>query len=109
MLNILLIFMFLLVSSMAYAKSNPKQALQASIDSLINQFKMLGGDAIEVVSGSQRKDENLSMAKHVLDFELAVSADSDYHGPEKLGVQPGKIPDPNYLCQSVREAGLIPT
>lgn len=103
MLSILLIIMFLLVSSMAYAKSIPKQALQASIDSLINQFKMLGGDAIEAVSGSQRKDQNLNMAKHALDFELAVFTGSDYHRPENPRVEPGKLPDRYYRCQSVSQ------
>ncbi len=74
---------------------------------LFEEFKMLGGDAIEAISGSHSKDENLLMAKHALDFELPVSAGSDYHGPEKPWIQLGKLPDPYYRCQPIWEAGLL--
>ena len=73
---------------------------------LFKEFKALGGDALEVVSGSHGKDENLSMAKHALDFELPVSVGSDYHGPEKPWIQLGKLPEFYYRCQPVWEAGL---
>lgn len=74
---------------------------------LFKEFKNLGGDAIEAVSGSQSKDENLTMAKHALDFELPVSAGSDYHGPEKPWVQLGRLPEAYYRCQPVWETGLF--
>lgn len=73
---------------------------------LFQEFKKLRGDAIEAVSGSHGKDENLTMAKHALDFELPVSVGSDYHGPEKPWIQLGRLPEVYYRCQPVWEAGL---
>lgn len=74
---------------------------------LFKEFKALGGDAIEAVSGSQSKDENLSMAKHAIDLELPVSAGSDYHGPEKPWIQLGAMPSLYYRARPVWKAGLI--
>jgi len=73
---------------------------------LLKEFKGLGADGIEVVSGSQSKDENQAMAQHALDFKLPASQGSDYHGPEKPWVQLGKLPPMHYRCTPIWEAGL---
>ncbi|MEE9448352.1 MAG: PHP domain-containing protein [Arenicellales bacterium] len=68
---------------------------------LFSEFKALGGNAIEVISGSQSKDENHAMALHALDFDLPASQGSDFHGPEKPWVQLGHMPEMYYRCQPV--------
>ena len=73
---------------------------------LFKALKVLGVDGIEVVSGSHSKDENQAMAQHALDFELAASQGSDYHGPEKPWVKLGRLPPMHYRCTPIWEAGL---
>lgn len=58
---------------------------------LIAEFKEIGGEALEVVSGSQSSDENQTMARHARDFELLGSAGSDYHGPESPWTGLGRV------------------
>lgn len=79
---------------------------RSKLRGLFKEFQSLGGNAIEAVSGSHAKDENLTMAKHALDFELPVSAGSDYHGPEKPWIKLGKLASPYYRCQPIWDADL---
>ena len=79
---------------------------RSKLRGLFKEFKALGGNAIEAISGSHGKDENLTMAKHALDFELPISAGSDYHGPEKPWIQLGKLATPYYRCQPIWDADL---
>ncbi len=73
---------------------------------LFAKFKQMGGEGIEVVSGSQSKEENHTMAQHALDFDFAASAGSDYHGPEKPWVQLGRLPELYYRCTPIWESQL---
>ncbi|MES9899946.1 MAG: PHP domain-containing protein [Sedimenticola sp.] len=59
---------------------------------LIAEFIEVGGEALEVVSGSHSRDENFTMARHAKDFGLMGSAGSDYHGPETSWNELGRIP-----------------
>lgn len=59
---------------------------------LIGQFRELGGEGIEVVSGSHSRDEAFVFARHARDSQLLASAGSDYHGPEKPWIQLGALP-----------------
>ena len=59
---------------------------------LIGQFQELGGEGIEVVSGSHNRDEAFVFARHARDNQLLASAGSDYHGPEKPWIQLGALP-----------------
>lgn len=59
---------------------------------LIGQFQELGGEGIEVVSGSHSRDEAFVFARHARDNRLLASAGSDYHGPEKPWIQLGALP-----------------
>lgn len=70
---------------------------------LIDEFMQLGGQGIEVVSGSHSKDECYSMAKHARDFNLLASAGSDFHGPENPWIELGRLPDLPDGCQPVWE------
>jgi predicted metal-dependent phosphoesterase TrpH len=58
---------------------------------LIADFKELGGEGFEVCSGSHSKDDVNTMAQHARDFDLLVSAGSDFHGPENPWVNLGQL------------------
>lgn len=73
---------------------------------LLEEFKALGANGIEVVSGSHSLNENHSMAQHALDLSLPASQGSDYHGPEKPWVKLGKLPPLHYRCTPIWKAGL---
>jgi 3',5'-nucleoside bisphosphate phosphatase len=63
---------------------------------LLGEFAELGGDGLEVVSGSHSRGDNFSMAQLANKFGLLASAGSDYHGPEHPWVELGrleKLPD----------------
>lgn len=68
---------------------------------LIAEFKELGGDALEVVSGSHSRDECFTMAKYAKDSGLLASAGSDFHGPENPWIELGRLPDLPHNCDPV--------
>jgi 3',5'-nucleoside bisphosphate phosphatase len=59
---------------------------------LLGEFRELGGEAVEVVSGSHSRDDCIAMAKHTGDFNLLASAGSDFHNPENPWVTLGRLP-----------------
>jgi predicted metal-dependent phosphoesterase TrpH len=59
---------------------------------LFAEFKALGGEAIEVISGSHSRDDMVAMAKHAADFDLLASAGSDFHNPELPWIVLGRLP-----------------
>lgn len=69
---------------------------------LIDEFKQLGGRAIEVVSGSNQDRGQIDMiAKIAEKTGLLASVGSDFHAPEYAWNQPGKLsPLPDY-CNPV--------
>lgn len=68
---------------------------------LIGAFRELGGEAIEVVSGSHSRDEYFTMAHHARDFGLMASAGSDYHGPEHPWLVLGRLPQLPDGCRPI--------
>lgn len=63
---------------------------------LLDEFTALGGEGLEVVSGSHSRGDNFNMAQLAKKFGLLASAGSDYHGPENPWVELGrleKLPD----------------
>lgn len=66
---------------------------------LLGEFRELGGEGLEVVSGSHSRDDCFTMARHARDFGLAASAGSDYHGPENPWIQLGKLPALPHGCR----------
>jgi hypothetical protein len=68
---------------------------------LLGDFKALGGEGMEVVSGSHSKDECYTMARHAVDFGLLASAGSDYHGPENPWLELGRMPDMPPTCTPI--------
>ena len=59
---------------------------------LLGEFKAGGGEAIEVLSGSQTLDLGQRLARLAQEFDLLASAGSDYHGPDKPWVELGRLP-----------------
>ncbi|OOZ14537.1 phosphatase [Solemya velum gill symbiont] len=70
---------------------------------LIGEFQELGGEAIEVVSGSHSKDECYTMARHAKDFDLHASTGSDFHTPENQWVELGRLMPLPVGCKPVWE------
>lgn len=59
---------------------------------LFDEFKSLGGAAIEVVTGSHTPQQYRDYAKLVREFGFLASRGADYHGPGESPFQPGKLP-----------------
>lgn len=58
---------------------------------LLGEFVELGGEGLEVVSGSHSRGDNYSMAQLAGRFGLLASVGSDYHGPEHPWVELGRL------------------
>lgn len=61
-------------------------------DALFEQFKRLGGDAIEVVTGSHTPEQYQYYANVAQRFDFAVSCGSDFHGPGEGRFDIGGLP-----------------
>ena len=68
---------------------------------LLEEFRELGGEGLEVVSGSHSPDDYRTMARHAADFDLLASAGSDYHGPENPWIELGRLPELPAGCRPV--------
>ncbi|MCW9088328.1 MAG: PHP domain-containing protein [Gammaproteobacteria bacterium] len=58
---------------------------------LLAEFVELGGEGLEVVSGSHSRGDNFGMAQLARMFGLKASAGSDFHGPENPWVELGRL------------------
>jgi len=56
---------------------------------LIVDFKLAGGQAVEVLNGRQTDDQTSRLKRLALEFELEVSAGSDFHRDSTYGCQLG--------------------
>jgi predicted metal-dependent phosphoesterase TrpH len=68
---------------------------------LLGQFVACGGRGVEVISGSQSKDDTFRMANHAKQFGLLASVGSDFHDPDKSWLTFGKIPELPKICHPV--------
>ncbi len=59
---------------------------------LVEDFKAAGGIGIEVVSGSQNKNDSRNIAEYAKRYELMASVGSDYHGPSQSWLKMEAIP-----------------
>ncbi|MFC1750269.1 PHP domain-containing protein [Pseudomonadota bacterium] len=71
---------------------------------LIEDFKAYGGLGVEVVSGSQNKNDSLNIADYAKRFDLHASMGSDYHGPSQSWLKMGAIPPLPSDCVPIWEA-----
>jgi predicted metal-dependent phosphoesterase TrpH len=59
---------------------------------MLVDFKRLGGEAIEVITGSHRPEEYSLWQREALENGFLASRGADYHGPGESPVEPGKLP-----------------
>jgi len=59
---------------------------------LFAQFKAMGGEAIEVVTGSHSSDQFRRFASYAKEFGFLASRGSDFHGPEESRFDLGTLP-----------------
>ena len=59
---------------------------------LLEEFRALGGAAIEVVTGSHTVDQYAEFAKYAHQFDLKASLGSDYHGKGISFMEMGRLP-----------------
>jgi hypothetical protein len=65
---------------------------------LMHEFRALGGQAIEVVTGSHSVDQYQEFAKVAKSFDLAASMGSDYHGKGQTYIEMGRLPSLPSTC-----------
>ncbi len=59
---------------------------------LLEQFRRLGGEAIEVVTGSHRPEQYATWRRLAEEHGFLASRGADYHGPGESPVEPGRLP-----------------
>ncbi|MFA7270476.1 MAG: 3',5'-nucleoside bisphosphate phosphatase [Sterolibacterium sp.] len=59
---------------------------------LLVEFRDLGGDGIEVLSGSYNDNEVREIARYAREFGLLASRASDFHGPGESRIDLGRLP-----------------
>jgi len=64
----------------------------------LNEFKELGGEGIEVISGSHTTEQSLTFARIAAEFEFLASIGSDYHGPGISYREMGSLPKLPEIC-----------
>jgi predicted metal-dependent phosphoesterase TrpH len=65
---------------------------EAELRALFAEFKSLGGEAIEVVTGSHSNDQFRKFASYAKEYGFLASRGSDFHGPEESRFDLGTLP-----------------
>ncbi len=60
---------------------------------LLAEFKEMGGEGLEVISGSHPNGASEALANYARSHELLASVGSDYHGPGQSYNELGRLPD----------------
>ncbi|NMM29336.1 MAG: PHP domain-containing protein [Glaciimonas sp.] len=63
-----------------------------ALGAFLDEFKQLGGAAIEVITGSHTTDQYPIYAKMAQDYGFMASRGSDFHGPRESRVDLGALP-----------------
>lgn len=69
---------------------------QQQREQMLAEFRDLGGDGVEVVTGSHTQSEYGTWARYAQRYGFSASAGSDYHGPGESWLELGKLPDLPY-------------
>lgn len=77
-----------------------KQTMHA----LLTEFASLGGQALEVVTGSHTPEQYAEFSRYADEFKLLSSCGSDFHGPDESYRDLGRLPDLPLICRPVWEA-----
>lgn len=70
----------------------------------LKEFKELGGDAIEVVTGSHTADQVPVYADLAVDFDFLASVGSDFHAPGEGGRELGRLMPLPPRCRPIWQA-----
>ncbi|VAW79212.1 FIG00031715: Predicted metal-dependent phosphoesterases (PHP family) [hydrothermal vent metagenome] len=81
---------------------------RTKLERLVDEFREAGGVGLEVVSGSQSRDETLHMAAVTRTKKMFASCGSDYHGPEKPWVDLGRLRELPDGCTPIWHADSWP-
>lgn len=65
---------------------------KATLDALLLEFRGLGGEAVEVITGSHTPEQSMLFASHSRRLGLLASRGSDFHGPGESYFDLGKMP-----------------
>ena len=84
--------------------SGRKAMGQKTLRELLREFADLGGQGIEVVSGSHTPEQYAEFARYAKEFDLLASCGSDYHGPGESYRDLGRLPDFPLECRPVWQA-----
>ena len=71
---------------------------------LLSEFVELGGQALEVVTGSHTPEQYAEFARYAEEFNLMASCGSDFHGPGESYRDMGRLPDFPLGCRPVWNA-----
>lgn len=69
------------------------RASRAELRKIFDKFKELGGEGIEVLSGSQSPADTHEFARIAREYGFLASRASDFHGPGESWVDLGKMPE----------------
>lgn len=72
-----------------------------TLQELLAEFVHLGGQALEVVTGSHTPEQYVEFARYADQFNLAASCGSDFHGPGESYRDMGHLPDLPLICRPV--------
>jgi len=68
---------------------------------LLGEFVALGGQALEVVTGSHTPEQYAEFALYADQFNLSSSCGSDFHGPGESYRDMGRLPDLPLRCRPI--------
>lgn len=74
---------------------------EASMQLLLSEFKEMGGQGIEVVTGSHTPDQFARFADYAAHYGFFASRGSDFHGPDESYIDLGRLPDLPSSCTPV--------
>ncbi|NNM79680.1 MAG: PHP domain-containing protein [Gallionella sp.] len=72
-----------------------------TMQELLAEFVELGGQAVEVVTGSHTQEQYAEFARYAEQFNLLASCGSDFHGPNESYRDLGRLPDLPIICRPV--------
>jgi predicted metal-dependent phosphoesterase TrpH len=72
-----------------------------ALDELLEEFRALGGEAIEVITGSHTPEQSIQFAHHGQRLGLLASRGSDFHGPGESYFDLGRMPALPVICRPV--------
>lgn len=77
---------------------------KSTLHELLQEFTAMGGQGIEVVTGSHTPPQYAEFGRYATEFGLWCSCGSDYHGPGESYRDLGHLPDLPLECKPIWEA-----